>query len=417
MFFKNNKSTAILLLLIFPAIAALTVYPSIVINMITLHNSHGAIIVSGIILSAILLIGIFYLLESNIRSSFITIIYKTLLNKHNNLDEMEKVESVNFTSAVEKYTWSLVDTIKYGSMMIGSLVLLSISSWRSAVTSIVILTSIYFVSKSFFSKVIVTRKKLEFFSKKIVETSKNLSSKSFFFNREATQLEIRSELNNALNSYTTYRKRITYYRSLVAIAATIYSSILITSGVILLKNSNSLGLIVISVWFFSKDSLERLIDAYIVNLSEAIHAERIYSSSKPRKPLIKLDPNAVDALKEEYVSLLIHGPNGSGKSVLLKEIYFLSPDKTRYYDSRFFLNENSVASILKNIKNKETVIFDEAIKSDAYPWLFEYLWQQNNILGRNNNNIIIAAHGIDTNMLNKSIKSLFIWDASNSLTS
>lgn len=412
-----NDHTKIKILIALPIMATLSLIPALIMGWTISQNVSFLPIVSLILVSSLLLVGLYFWLESSLRKAIAQKLLFLLSNRNNEFEQLDKIESVNYTSAIEKFTWSLVDIVKYGSITLGSLAILLLSDWVVFMLASAIILLFYVFLKHFTPRIINVRKNLEKSAKNMVYVLSKNAKKSNYFSIKNVRQEIKSDFGECLSGYAKHRTNMTIYRFLIGLFSLLFASILLVSGVFAMSYSVTIGIIVITLWSFYRDHLEKLVDAYIVNLGEVIHIDKLYHANLRRSKLLDINIDQLRCLNKKSSALLIDGPNGSGKSVLLQEIYYAAPDQVTLYDAQFSLSQKTAIAIVEQgNKTNEIIIFDEAIKPKEIPGFFTALEEIRPFIEKQGRQILIAAHNISDDQLGKLVKKISIGEITASVS-
>lgn len=383
--------------------AILSLYPSFSVNWI--NNGEGSLLEIGLIVlsASIISVGLASLIEIKIRLKISKLLESGLQNPINDISNIREVESVNYTTSIEKYTWASADILKYSATTFAIFCLLIITSFNGFIASVVVLVVFGLITFLLVPYVKKYRLKLELSSRTIVQSLINSSLKATYNANNSISKEIEKDITSSLFEYTKYRKIISFYRTLFSIFSIIITAIIISSGISLYSTDSAIGVVVIAAGIFSMGTATRLVDSIVVFLSESIHVTALKYSFK-RNPLLTINKNTLSKLHELGSSIIISGENGSGKSVFLRELYYTNPDAVKYFGSNFSFDKTRLSEITMG-SNDCVLIFDESIQPKLVNWFLSYIKGLESYLVETKTIVLIVDHGstIETGIIIRQI--------------
>jgi len=393
-----------------PVLAFLSIYPSYVISKIVGQQIGFADVFLMSILFCMFYVLLVVLIEVNTRFKLYKSFVMSLNTPSVDISESYIVDGVNYTTALEKCTWSTSDLIRSFSAMVAVTIATSLGNWYSAIILLCVLLGMFLVVRRMLPKIREARYMLEKCARRIMTDVDECSKRIAYSVNEQINCEILQQLNLNVPGYVKYRKTITFYRSCISILSNLITFTIFAIGIYVLTQSQSVGVFIISVGYFSKNIVVQLVDSLVVYISESIHMKNVYEFGCS---VTKIDRDMEEMLTDRRGSVLVfvQGSVGSGKSYLLMNMYKSDPNKVNYFDSKYCITFPHAVELINELRGDEILILDEAIYSGHVHDVVEYIETYSDKLFQINAMIYIVAHGYD--FVESSISSIVSVNSSN----
>lgn len=174
----------------------------------------------------------------------------------------EEVESVHITGVIEKYIWSLSDSLKSLGAMAVNLILMFLLSKLSLLLSL-----IFFITISF-----LIYYKIRFVHKVRLDI---VRSNILVMRKVANTIKLNSKdkfpVGNELQVLAINKSKMIIWRTFIKFLSNIFGFSLVCVGLILMKSGNIIGTFFILTGFEVVKEIEKLIDSFVVLQGELIH--------------------------------------------------------------------------------------------------------------------------------------------------
>ena len=190
-----------------------------------------------------------------------------VLNKKTfSLFNWEEIESVHITGIIEKYIWSLSDSLKSLGAMGVNLILMSMLSKLSLLLSIIFFITISFLI--YYKIRFVHKVRLDIVRSNMLVTRK-VTSLIKLNNQEEFSV------GNELQVLAIKKSKMIIWRTFIKFLSNIFGFSLVCVGLILIKSGDIIGTFFILTGFEVVREIESLIDSFVVLQGELIHFDKL----------------------------------------------------------------------------------------------------------------------------------------------